>query len=103
MGQSEFSRFDPAAYLNDVDDLAEYLLEAVNTSDDHSSTAQALSTLTRAPALHELAELMGVVPADVRASLEGDVTVAELWAVASALGLQLRLHRRNSPYEPGDA
>lgn len=94
---AEFSPYDSADYLADVETAAAYLEAALEHSDDPALIAQALGTIARSGNLSELARRIGVSREGLYKALstDGNPSFATIVKVAGALGL--RLHFEHVP------
>lgn len=89
----QFSRYDGADYLVDIEAAAAYLEAALEESgDDPALVAQALGTIARSGNLSELARRVGVSREGLYKALsaEGNPSFATIMKVTKALGLTLR-------------
>ncbi len=88
----EFSRYDSADYLVDIEHAAAYLEAALAESgDDPTVIAQALGTIARSGNVSELARRVGMSREGLYKALsaEGNPSFATIMKVAKALGLRL--------------
>lgn len=89
----QFSRYDGADYLVDIEAATAYLEAALEESgDDPALVAQALGTIARSGNLSELARRVGVSREGLYKALsaEGNPSFATIMKVTKALGLTLR-------------
>jgi probable addiction module antidote protein len=88
----EFSRYDSADYLVDIEHAAAYLEAALaEAGDDPTFIAQALGTIARSGNVSELARRVGMSREGLYKALsaEGNPSFATIMKVAKALGLRL--------------
>ena len=87
----QFSHYDGADYLNNLDDAAAYLEAVLGYGDDPALVAQALGTIARSGNLSELARRVGMSREGLYKALSGDgnPSFATIVKVAGALGLRL--------------
>lgn len=93
LSAESFRRFEPADYLNTVDDVASYLEAVIDESDDDPALiARALGSLARSRNLSEIARQAGVSREGLYKTLsaDGNPSFATIVKVARALGLRLR-------------
>jgi probable addiction module antidote protein len=88
-----FAPFDPADYLNTVDDVAAYL-EAIldETDDDPGAIARALGAVARSRNFSQIARQAGMSREGLYKALsaDGNPSLATVIKVSHALGLRLR-------------
>lgn len=88
-----FAPFDPADYLDTVEDVAAYL-EAIldGTDDDPSAIARALGAVARSRNFSQIARQTGMSREGLYKALsaDGNPTLATIIKVSHALGLRLR-------------
>lgn len=92
MSTNEFSRFDPADYLNTVDDVAAYLEAVIEEGDDDpAAITQALGAIARSRNLSELARQVGMSREGLYKALSanGNPSFATIFKVARAFGLRV--------------
>lgn len=87
----QFSPYDGADYLNNLDDAAAYLEAVLGDGGDPALVAQALGTIARSGNLSELARRVGMSREGLYKALSGDgnPSFATIIKVAGALGLRL--------------
>lgn len=88
----EFSKFDPADYLTDIEGAAAYLQVTLEEAgDDPAAVAQALGIIARSGNVSELARRVGMSREGLYKALsaDGNPSFATILRVAKALGLQL--------------
>lgn len=91
--QETFARFDPADYLNSVEDVATYLEALIDEAEDDSTQiAQALGAIARSRNFSEIARQAGMSREGLYKALSasGNPSLATVVKVAHALGLRLR-------------
>ncbi|AXE40170.1 addiction module antidote protein [Acidipropionibacterium virtanenii] len=88
----QFSAFDTADYLENLDDAAAYLEATLADSDDPALIARALGTIARSGNLSQLARRIGMSREGLYKALsaDGNPSFATITKVAGALGLRLR-------------
>ncbi|WP_181274118.1 addiction module antidote protein [Brevibacterium oceani] len=88
----QFSAYDAADYLGDLNDAAAYLEAVLEDGIDPSSVAQALGTIARSGNVSELARRVGMSREGLYKALsaDGNPSFATIIKVTSALGLRLR-------------
>jgi probable addiction module antidote protein len=86
------TRFDPADYLIDDEDMAAYLAECAE-GDDPALIAHALGAIARARNLSQLARDTGMTRAGLLRALtrDGNPSFATISKVAKALGLKISI------------
>ena len=86
------TRFDPADYLIDDEDMAAYLAECAE-GDDPALIAHALGAIARARNLSQLARDTGMTRAGLSRALaqDGNPSFATISKVAKALGLKVSI------------
>ncbi len=90
-----FHRFDPAAHLNDLDDVAAYLEIALEAStEDATALPRALGVIARSGNMSELARKIGMSRDGLYKALseDGNPTWSTIMKVTNALGLRFELH-----------
>ena len=88
----QFTRYDSADFLLDVEDAAAYLEAAVaEAGDDPAFIAQALGVIARSGNVSELARRAGMSREGLYKALsaEGNPSFATIMKVAKALGLRI--------------
>lgn len=91
-GNEEFTRYDSADYLTNVEDAAAYLEAAVEAAgDDPAFIAQALGVIARSGNVSELARRAGMSREGLYKALsaDGNPSFATIMKVAKALGLRI--------------
>ncbi len=92
MSTETFSRFDPADYLNTVEDVAAYLEAVIDEGDDDPAViTQALGAIARSRNLSEIARQAGVSREGLYKALSahGNPSFATVVKVSHALGLRV--------------
>lgn len=87
-----FTPYDGADYLTEIDDVAAYLEAAIDEAgDDPTFIAQALGTVARSGNVSELARRVGMSREGLYKALstEGNPSFATIIKVTRALGLRL--------------
>ena len=95
LNPEKYRRFDPADYLDDIDDVAAYLQIALDDSlEDPSAVPRALGVIARSKNMSELARRVGMSRDGLYKALSGtgNPTWATILKVTSALGLRFSLH-----------
>lgn len=95
MKSDKYSRFDPADYLEGIDDVAAYLEIALEESgDDPTALPRALGVIARSQNMSELARRVGMSRDGLYKALsaDGNPTWSTVLKVTNALGLRLTLH-----------
>lgn len=95
MTTEQFRRFDPADYLEDIEDVAAYLQIALEDSaDDPNAVPRALGVIARSGNMSELARRVGMSRDGLYKALSGDrnPTWSTVLKVCEALGLKLTFH-----------
>ena len=95
MTTDQFRRFDPADYLDDIDDVTAYLQIALEESaDDPTAVPRALGVIARSGNMSELARLVGMSRDGLYKALsdQGNPTWSTILKVTNALGLRFELH-----------
>jgi probable addiction module antidote protein len=90
-----YTRFDPADYLDGIDDVATYLEIALEESaNDPTAVPRALGVIARSQNMSELARRVGMSRDGLYKALseEGNPTWSTVLKVTNALGLRLTLH-----------
>lgn len=93
MSTETFSRFDPADYLNTVEDVAAYVEAVIDQGDDDpAAITQALGTVARSRNLSEIARHAGMSREGLYKALSanGNPSFATVVKVSRALGLRVR-------------
>lgn len=93
-GADKYRRFDPADYLDDIDDVAAYLQIALDESGaDPSAVPRALGVIARSRNMSELARRVGMSRDGLYKSLSegGNPTWSTVLKVTTALGLRFSL------------
>lgn len=88
-----FAPFDPADYLNTVEDVAGYLEAIIDESDDDpSAIARALGAVARSRNFSQIARQAGMSREGLYKALsaDGNPSLATVIKVSHALGLRLR-------------
>lgn len=94
MMSSKYKAFDPADYLEDMDDVAGYLEVALaESADDHTALPRALGVIARSQNMSELARRVGMSRDGLYKALsaDGNPTWSTVLKVTNALGLRLTL------------
>lgn len=92
MSTETFSRFDPADYLNTVEDVAAYLEAVIDEGDDDPTViTQALGAIARSRNLSEIARQAGMSREGLYKALSanGNPSFATVIKVSRALGLRV--------------
>lgn len=92
MNTETFSRFDPADYLDTVEDVAAYLEAVIDQGDDDPAViTQALGTIARSRNLSEIARQAGMSREGLYKALSanGNPSFATVVKVSRALRLQV--------------
>ncbi|RLQ84983.1 addiction module antidote protein [Notoacmeibacter ruber] len=92
MKDVEFSRFDAADYIEDEDDVVEFLHAAMDEGgDDPAYIARALGVIARARNMSQLSRETGISRVGLNKALsgEGNPTLDTILKVSKALGLRL--------------
>jgi probable addiction module antidote protein len=91
---SDLKEFDLANWLQDEDQILDFLDEAMQSGDPHH-IADALGVAARAKGMTDIARKAGVTRPALYAALSGDgnPTLETLAGVINALGLRLRVDR----------
>ena len=87
-----FTPFDPAHYLNTVEDVAAYLEAVIDEADDDPTViAQALGSIARSRNFSQIARQAGMSREGLYKALsaEGNPSLATVIRVSHALGLRL--------------
>ena len=90
-----FRRFDPADYLNDLQDVAGYLEIALEASaEDPTAVPRALRVIARSGNMSELARKVGMSRDGLYKALseDGNPTWSTILKITHALGLRFELH-----------
>lgn len=90
-----FTPFDPAEYLEGMDDIASYLEIALAESDDDpTAVPRALGVIARSQNMSELARRVGMSRDGLYKALsdQGNPTWSTVLKVTKALGLRFSLH-----------
>jgi probable addiction module antidote protein len=92
---TEFKNYDPAGYLESVDDMR-YYLEAVleDAGDDPAFIAKSLGVIARSRNFSELAREVGMSREGLYKALseDGNPSFATILRVTKALGLRMEFH-----------
>ena len=91
----KYQRFDPADYLDDLDDVVGYLAVALEESaEDPTAVPRALGVIARSKNMSELARRVGMSRDGLYKALsaEGNPTWSTILKVTNALGLRFELH-----------
>lgn len=91
----KYASFDPADYLDGIDDVAAYLEIALEeSSDDPTAVPRALGVIARSRNMSELARRVGMSRDGLYKALsaEGNPTWSTVLKVTNALGLRFTLH-----------
>ncbi len=97
MNTTEFTRFDAANYLTDMETAAAYLQATIDESgDDPRAIADALGAIARSGNLSELARRTGMSREGLYKALsaDGNPSFATIVKVARALGLTVSFHAK---------
>ena len=88
----KLTKFDPADYLKDKDDMAAYWTEFADDGDP-ALIAQALGAIARARNMSQLAREKGMTRAELARALsaEGNPSFQTVAKVAKALGLKIAI------------
>ncbi|MEV4900675.1 addiction module antidote protein [Citricoccus sp. NPDC055426] len=92
MTTEQYTRFDPADYLDDIDDVAAYLQIALEESaEDPAAVPRALGAIARSGNMSELARRVGMSRDGLYKALsdQGNPTWSTVLKVSDALGLKL--------------
>jgi len=92
MSTETFSQFDPADYLNTVEDVAAYLEAVIDEGDDDPAViTQALGAIARSRNLSEIARQAGMSREGLYKALSanGNPSFATVVKVSRALGLRV--------------
>ena len=95
MTTNKYKAFDPADYLEGMDDVAGYLEVALaESAADPSALPRALGVIARSQNMSELARLVGMSRDGLYKALsaDGNPTWSTILKVTNALGLRLTLH-----------
>lgn len=95
MTTENYTRFDPADYLTDIDDVAAYLQIALEESgEDPTAVPRALGVIARSGNMSELARRVGMSRDGLYKALSqhGNPTWSTVLKVSEALGLKLSFH-----------
>lgn len=90
-----FSSFDPADYLDGLDDAAAYLEIAMEAStEDPTALPRALGVIARSGNMSELARKVGMSRDGLYKALseDGNPTWSTIVKITNALGLRFELH-----------
>lgn len=91
----KYKRFDPADYLDDLEDVAGYLTVALEeSSEDPTAIPRALGVIARTQNMSELARRVGMSRDGLYKALsaEGNPTWSTILKVTKALGLRFEIH-----------
>ncbi len=92
MTTEKYTRFEPADYLVDIDDVAAYLQIAVEESAENpTAVLRALGVIARSRNMSELARRVGMSRDGLYKALsdQGNPTWSTVFKVSDALGLKL--------------
>lgn len=92
MTREQYSRFDPADYVNDMGDVLGYLQLALEESvDDPTAVPRALGVIARSGNISELARRVGMSRDGLYKALsdQGNPTWSTVLKVSEALGIKL--------------
>lgn len=95
MTTETYRRFDPADYLDDINDVAGYLQIALEESaEDPTAVPRALGVIARSGNMSELAKRVGMSRDGLYKALSdsGNPTWSTVLKVCEALGLKLSFH-----------
>ncbi len=95
MATDQYRHFDPADYLDDIDDVAAYLQIALEESaEDPTAVPRALGVIARSGNMSELARRVGMSRDGPYKALsdQGNPTWSTVLRVSRALGLRLTFH-----------
>lgn len=95
MTTEKYTRFEPADYLADIDDVTAYLQIALEDSaEDPSAVPRALGVIARSGNMSELARRVGMSRDGLYKALsdQGNPTWSTVLRVSEALGLKLTFH-----------
>ncbi|HQF03431.1 MAG TPA: putative addiction module antidote protein [Phycicoccus sp.] len=95
MTTNKYKAFDPADYLEGMDDVACYLEVALaESAEDPSALPRALGVIARSQNMSELARRVGMSRDGLYKALsaDGNPTWSTVLKVTNALGLRLTLH-----------
>lgn len=95
MTAEKYARFDPADYLDNIDDVAAYLQIALEEStEDPTAVPRALGVIARSGNMSELARRVGMSRDGLYKALSdrGNPTWSTVLKVSAALGLKLSFH-----------
>lgn len=92
---TKFTPFNPADYLNDLEDVAGYLELALEASaEDATAVPRALGVIARSQNMSELARRVGMSRDGLYKALsaDGNPTWSTILKVTTALGLRFEVH-----------
>lgn len=92
---TKFKPFDPADYIDDLDDAAAYLELALGASvEDPTAVPRALGVIARSQNMSELARRVNMSRDGLYKALsaDGNPTWSTILKVTSALGMRFELH-----------
>ena len=95
MTTNKYKAFDPADYLEGMDDVAGYLEVALaESAEDPSALPRALGVIARSQNMSELARRVGMSRDGLYKALsdDGNPTWSTIVKVTNALGLRFELH-----------
>ena len=95
MTTNKYKAFDPADYLEGMDDVAGYLEVALaESAEDPNALPRALGVIARSQNMSELARRVGMSRDGLYKALsaDGNPTWSTILKVTNALGLRLTLH-----------
>ncbi len=95
MSTEKYTRFDPAEYIDNIDDVAAYLQIALEEStEDPTAVPRALGVIARSGNMSELARRVGMSRDGLYKALsdQGNPTWSTVLKVSQALNLKLTFH-----------
>ena len=95
MSAEKYTRFDPAHYIDNIDDAAAYLQIALDEStEDPPAVPRALGVIARSGNMSELARRVGMSRDGLYKALsdQGNPTWSTVLKVSEALNLKLTFH-----------
>lgn len=95
MSTEKYTRFDPAEYIDNIDDVAAYLQIALEEStEDPTAVPRALGVIARSGNMSELARRVGMSRDGLYKALsdQGNPTWSTVLKVSEALNLKLTFH-----------
>ncbi len=89
---SKFSKYDSADYLEDAEDIIEYLKLSL-VEDTEEELKESLNTIARSKGISDLARKTGLSREAIYKALgeDGNPRLSTLMAIVRALGLKLKL------------